>query len=92
MVSINVLSVVIVGGINSIPGIILGSFALRGLPELLRELETYRLLVFGALLVFMMIVRPEGLWPASRPDLEEKGNTGLKEDLDPEENEGRSDD
>jgi ABC-type branched-subunit amino acid transport system permease subunit len=88
MVSINVLSVVIVGGMNSIPGIILGSFVLRGLPELLRELETYRLLVFGALLVFMMLVRPEGLWPASRPDLEEKGSPALKEDLEPNE-EGR---
>jgi len=92
MVSINVLSVVIVGGMNSIPGIILGSFALRGLPELLRELETYRLLVFGALLVFMMLVRPSGLWPASRPDLEAKGRSGLKEDLDPEEQEGRGND
>jgi ABC-type branched-subunit amino acid transport system permease subunit len=91
MVSINVLSVVIVGGLNSIPGIILGSFALRGLPELLRELETYRLLVFGALLVFMMLVRPDGLWPSSRPNLEEKGSLGLKEDIDPNE-EGRSDD
>ncbi|MFU8826766.1 MAG: branched-chain amino acid ABC transporter permease [Brevefilum sp.] len=91
MVSINVLSVVIVGGLNSIPGIILGSFALRGLPELLRELETYRLLVFGALLVFMMLVRPDGLWPASRPDLEEKGSPGLKEDIEPAE-EGRSND
>ncbi len=91
MVSINVLSVVIVGGMNSIPGIILGSFALRGLPELLRELETYRLLVFGALLVFMMLARPEGLWPASRPELEQKGSAGLKEDLDPDE-EGREND
>ena len=81
MVSINVLSVVIVGGINSIPGIILGSFALRGLPELLRELETYRLLVFGALLVFMMLVRPEGLWPSTRPNLEAKGSLDLKEDI-----------
>jgi ABC-type branched-subunit amino acid transport system permease subunit len=91
MVSINVLSVVIVGGLNSIPGIILGSFALRGLPELLRELETYRLLVFGALLVFMMLVRPEGLWPSSRPNLEEKGSSDLKEDVDPDQ-EGRGND
>jgi branched-chain amino acid transport system permease protein len=91
MVSINVLSVVIVGGMNSIPGIVLGSFALRGLPELLRELETYRLLVFGALLVFMMLVRPEGLWPATRPNLEEKGSLELKEDIDPDE-EGRRND
>jgi len=70
MVSINVLALAIVGGLNSIPGIILGSFALKGLPEILRELEDYRLLVFGALLVVMMILRPEGLWPASRPNLE----------------------
>ncbi|HZW03053.1 MAG TPA: branched-chain amino acid ABC transporter permease, partial [Anaerolineaceae bacterium] len=72
MVSINVLSLVIVGGMGSIPGVILGAFALKGLPEILRDLENYRLLVFGALLVVMMILRPEGLWPAQRPRLEHK--------------------
>lgn len=72
MVSINILSIVIVGGMNSIPGIILGAFTLKGLPEILREIENYRLLVFGALLVFMMQARPEGLWPSSRPELEKK--------------------
>lgn len=66
MVSINVLCIVIVGGMGSLPGVVLGAFVLKGLPELLRELEDYRLLVFGALLVVMMIVRPEGLWPAAR--------------------------
>jgi ABC-type branched-subunit amino acid transport system permease subunit len=66
MVSVNVLCIVIVGGMGSLPGIIIGAFVLKGLPELLRELEDYRLLVFGALLVVMMIVRPEGLWPAPR--------------------------
>jgi len=70
MVSINVLVLVIVGGMGSIPGVVLGAFALKGLPEILRELESYRLLVFGALLVVMMIIRPEGLWPARRPKLE----------------------
>ncbi|MEA4907436.1 MAG: hypothetical protein VB089_07450 [Anaerolineaceae bacterium] len=70
MVSINVLSLVIVGGMGSIPGVILGSFALKGLPEILRELENYRMLVFGGLLVAMMIMRPEGLWPATRPKYE----------------------
>ncbi len=70
MVSINVLCLVIVGGMGSIPGVVLGAFALKGLPEILRELESYRLLVFGALLVVMMIIRPEGLWPARRPKLE----------------------
>jgi branched-chain amino acid transport system permease protein len=71
MVSINVLSLVIVGGMGSIPGIILGAFALKGLPEYLRELDMFRLMVFGGLLVVMMILRPEGLWPSSRPKLEE---------------------
>ncbi len=70
MVSINVLSLLIVGGMNSIPGIVLGAFALRGLPEILREVETYRQLAFGILLIVMMLVRPKGLWPGSRPVLE----------------------
>jgi branched-chain amino acid transport system permease protein len=70
MVSINVLSVVIVGGMGSIPGVIAGAFALKGLPEVLRQLENYRVLAFGALLVVMMIVRPEGLIPTSRRRLE----------------------
>lgn len=70
MVSINVLSLLIVGGMGSVPGIILGAFTLKGLPEILRELENYRMLVFGGLLVVMMILRPEGLWPVGRPRLE----------------------
>ncbi len=73
MVSINVLCQVIVGGMGSIPGAVLGAFALKGLPEILRDLENYRLLAFGALLVIMMIVRPQGLWPIGRPILERKG-------------------
>ena len=67
MVSVNVLCVVIVGGMGSLPGVVLGAFVLKGLPELLRELSDYRLFAFGALLVVMMIVRPNGLWPVSRP-------------------------
>jgi branched-chain amino acid transport system permease protein len=72
MVSINVLAIVIVGGLGSIPGIILGAFALKGLPEILREIANYRLLAFGALLVMMMILRPQGLWPVGKSQLEEK--------------------
>ena len=70
MVSINVLSLLIVGGMGSIPGAIAGAFALKGLPEILRELENYRVLAFGALLVLMMIIRPEGLIPSSRRKLD----------------------
>jgi ABC-type branched-subunit amino acid transport system permease subunit len=70
LVSINVLAVVIVGGMGSIPGVFLGAFVLKGLPEILRQLQDYRILAFGALLVVMMIVRPEGLWPSTRRKLE----------------------
>jgi len=64
--SINVLAIVIVGGMGSIPGVILGSLVLFGLPELLREFSEYRYFVFGAVLVAMMLTRPEGLWPSSK--------------------------
>ena len=63
MISINILCVIIVGGMGSIPGVILGAIALVGLPELLREFAEYRLLVYGAVLMAMMLLRPEGLWP-----------------------------
>ena len=82
MVSINVLALVIVGGMNSIPGIILGSFALKGLPEMLRELDIYRLMFFGGLLVMMMIMRPEGLWPSTRPRMETRRARTRKEGAD----------
>jgi branched-chain amino acid transport system permease protein len=65
-----VLVLIIIGGIGSIPGVILGAAVLVGLPEVLREVEEYRILAYGALLVIMMIVRPEGLWPAPRRRLE----------------------
>jgi branched-chain amino acid transport system permease protein len=63
MISINILCVIIVGGMGSIPGVIVGAAALVGLPELLREFAEYRLFVYGLALVVMMLVRPEGLWP-----------------------------
>lgn len=69
-VSINVLVLIIIGGIGSIPGVVLGAAVLVGLPEVLREVEDYRILAYGALLVLMMIVRPEGLWPSQRRKLE----------------------
>jgi branched-chain amino acid transport system permease protein len=62
-VSINVLSLIIIGGLGSIPGVIVGSLVLIGLPEVLRELESYRLLAFGAMLVVAMLLKPNGLIP-----------------------------
>ena len=66
LVSITALSLLIVGGIGSLPGIIVGALVLVGLPELLREFTEYRLLIYGAVLIFMMLARPEGLIPRVR--------------------------
>ncbi len=70
MVSINVLCLIIIGGMGSIPGVFIGALVLIGAPELLREFAEFRYLVYGALLVAMMLIRPEGLWPEARRKLE----------------------
>jgi len=61
-----VLSMVVLGGMASIPGIMLGAAALIILPEVFREFETYRMLAFGLAMVVMMLFRPAGLIPAKR--------------------------
>ncbi|MGO8869047.1 MAG: branched-chain amino acid ABC transporter permease [Alphaproteobacteria bacterium] len=65
LISINVLALIIVGGMGSLPGVVLGAVALVGLPELLREFGEYRYLFYGAALIIMMRIRPEGLWPSA---------------------------
>ena len=72
MVSIHVLCLIIIGGMGSIPGVILGAVILIGVPEVLRAVALYRMLVFGALLVIMMIFRPTGFIASSRRKLEFK--------------------
>ena len=62
--SINVVAIVIVGGMGSIPGVILGAVVLVGLPEMFREFTDYRLLFYGVALMAVMIYRPEGLLPS----------------------------
>lgn len=62
-ISINVLSLIIVGGIASNPGIVVGAIVLIGMPELLREFSDFRFLLYGILLIMMMINRPQGLIP-----------------------------
>jgi branched-chain amino acid transport system permease protein len=61
-----VLCMVVLGGMGSIPGIILGVIALIALPEVFREFESYRMMIFGATMIIMMLFRPEGLIPAKR--------------------------
>jgi branched-chain amino acid transport system permease protein len=59
--SVMILCMVVLGGMGSIPGIILGAFLLITLPELFRDFQDYRMLAFGIALVLMMIFRPQGL-------------------------------
>ncbi|MBI5057351.1 MAG: branched-chain amino acid ABC transporter permease [Nitrospirae bacterium] len=61
MESVFVVCMIILGGLGSIPGVILGSLILVLLPEVLRDFQLYRMLALGVGLVLMMIFRPQGL-------------------------------
>jgi branched-chain amino acid transport system permease protein len=65
LISINILALIIVGGMGSIPGVIIGALVLIGTPELLREFGEFRFLFYGLVIVLMMRVRPAGLWPSA---------------------------
>ena len=56
-------TIVIVGGMSSIPGVLLGTFVMFVLPEIFRDFNTYRYLVFGVMMILTMILRPEGIIP-----------------------------
>lgn len=89
-ISIQVLSLVIIGGMGSIPGVIIGAIVLIGVPEILRELETYRILVFGALLVVMVIIRPAGILPEPPAQLRERAQNLAGQFSSPEPEEGEA--
>ncbi len=61
MESVLILCMVILGGSGSISGVVVGAFLLVLLPELLREVQLYRMLALGAGLVILMIFRPQGI-------------------------------
>ncbi|WP_042259330.1 branched-chain amino acid ABC transporter ATP-binding protein/permease [Paraburkholderia heleia] len=62
--SVTILIVVVMGGRGSIPGVILGALIVAGLPEMLRFLNLWRIFGFAVALVVLMLLRPQGLWPA----------------------------
>jgi branched-chain amino acid transport system permease protein len=64
------LAAVVLGGMGTVLGVLVGATILKLLPEKLREVNDYRLLIFGLLLVVMMRFRPEGLVPSKRRQLE----------------------
>ena len=59
--SVLILCMVVLGGMGSIPGIILGALLLITLPEVFRDFQDFRMLAFGIALVAMMVFRPQGL-------------------------------
>lgn len=62
MESVLILCMVIIGGLGSIAGVIIGAVVLVFLPEVLREVQMYRMLALGCGLVFLMVFRPQGLF------------------------------
>ncbi|MBF0419582.1 MAG: high-affinity branched-chain amino acid ABC transporter permease LivM [Magnetococcales bacterium] len=62
-----ILAIVVLGGLGSIPGVMIAAVVLTVLPEMLRDFSDYRILVFGLAMVVMMIWRPQGLVRARRP-------------------------
>ena len=82
-----VLAIVVIGGMGSIPGVLVGALVIQGVPEFIRgfassgtldamgihlsaeaisNISNYRMLILGALMVFMMAVRPQGIIPSKR--------------------------
>jgi branched-chain amino acid transport system permease protein len=86
MESVFVVCIVVLGGMGSIPGVIVGAVLIKGVPDLIQGLMVagviklsgdmtsmitgYRFLVFGLLMVIMMAVRPQGMIPSKRRSLE----------------------
>jgi branched-chain amino acid transport system permease protein len=72
MESVIVVSMVVLGGLGSIPGAVLGAVILAVLPELLRlrGFESYRMLLFGFAMILLMLFRPQGLLGSKRRFLE----------------------
>jgi branched-chain amino acid transport system permease protein len=66
MESVLILCMVILGGLGSIGGVIMGSVVLVVLPEVLREVQSYRMIALGAGLILIMIFRPQGLFSVQK--------------------------
>ncbi|OIO36778.1 MAG: hypothetical protein AUJ72_05685 [Candidatus Omnitrophica bacterium CG1_02_46_14] len=66
VLSVLILAMVVLGGMGNIWGVALGALILGILPELLRELASYRMLIFGLIMILMMIFRPQGILGGQR--------------------------
>lgn len=63
LVSVNVLAILVVGGIGSLPGVLIGAATLIGAPEVLRDLGEYRYLIYGLVIIMVVRLKPDGLSP-----------------------------
>ena len=58
--------IVLIGGMGSVPGVVIGAAAISLFPEIFRPFATYRMVVFGLAMILMMMFRPGGIWPRRR--------------------------
>lgn len=58
--------IVLIGGMGSIPGILIGAAFISLFPEIFRPFAMYRMLIFGLVMILMMMFRPGGVWPRKR--------------------------
>lgn len=61
--SFMVIIIIALGGLRSMTGVLIGTFVVIILPEILRPIADYRFILFGAAITIMMLTRPEGIWP-----------------------------
>ena len=62
--------IVLIGGMGSIPGVLIGAAFISLFPEIFRPFAMYRMLVFGMVMILMMMYRPGGVWPRKRGGIE----------------------
>lgn len=65
-----ILAIVVLGGMGSQLGVIVAAILITVLPELAREFSEYRMLIFGLVMILMMVWRPQGLFPVTRPQVQ----------------------
>jgi branched-chain amino acid transport system permease protein len=70
--SVTILMVIILGGMGSLPGVVLGAAVIVMLPEALRAFDQVRMFAFGIGLIVLMLLRPQGLWPSRIGQIERR--------------------
>jgi branched-chain amino acid transport system permease protein len=64
--SVVLFAIVLVGGQASVPGVLLGTAMMFVVPQIFTDLAQYRYLAFGIAMILVMILRPQGIWPARK--------------------------